>query len=456
MSFLSNPCLKISLCFIFSLFLLVSCKEEKHGIEVEQIGKTDVLKNSSERKKQAKKESSEKTESDRKDASSEESLHDFELEYHPADAGGQEKSESRKANFTVTKKDTELADDSLPSDLTASQLKSDGKSYEWKPQIRFDSSIGARIPAIAISGDDSILVICEETGSSGANGSVLIVYDTHSWKIRRIFEFPGEKTGKICFLPGRSEISIYFEAQKSSGKSDELIFFDIVEGRHLHRVRLNAPLSAIAPWNNGVLAISVLSGKSEIAHYAFDEKGFAEKRVESESGDAALAVFDENCAISFGASLVEFFDSDLKIFKKIPIGVPGFRRPDFAVFAGNRDRIATLGISASAYLFRGREHELISDSAASILAFFEDKLVFGEQMNGKLRFLSPLDLKDCAPPLIIEKAKPPCKGRPIFFASLRARSIYLVVDSFGEIGIYSLLKDRWKRIPTGKANEKAF
>ena len=73
------------------------------------------------------------------------------------------------------------------------------KVLRWSPMERVGLLRGVRLPAAALSPDQSVLALVETTGGEDPpNGSRIVLIDTHTWGILRVIEIP-RLTDRIVF-----------------------------------------------------------------------------------------------------------------------------------------------------------------------------------------------------------------------------------------------------------------
>ena len=87
-----------------------------------------------------------------------------------------------------------------PRSLAAKlQALATGPALRWSPMERVGLLRGVRLPAVALSPDQSVLAIVETTGADEPpNGSRIVLINTHTWKILKLIEIP-RLTDRIVF-----------------------------------------------------------------------------------------------------------------------------------------------------------------------------------------------------------------------------------------------------------------
>ena len=118
----------------------------------------------------------------------------------------------------------------VPDDSLAARLTDDSDTLQiWRPAFGTQGFRGIRLDAFAVSPDDSVLAIAERTGiSTGPNGTRVILMNTHTWDVLRIFT-TDLSLRKLAFIPDTDALAAVAFPQPEIKQTLKLVEFDLTK-----------------------------------------------------------------------------------------------------------------------------------------------------------------------------------------------------------------------------------
>jgi len=361
--------------------------------------------------------------------------------------------EDDASNIAVEKIDAEEKDDSdkeinAPPESLASRLVNKNEKIIWTPKWYFEGVGGVKLPATCTSPDLSVMAIIETTGTDkGPNGSRIVLLNTYNWQILRIFEFQENKLKNICFHPDGKRLVLWSEKQSLIKKPYELIIVGIEKGEIQSTSKeIKTDVCDITAVQGGIMAKS----SEEKTIFCFDPSNIskASKIIKSSNLQGVFAVSPEKDRVVLaGENSIEIFESSgLEQIKQINLKVDF--APDNAVFAGKNDWIAVSSYNKPGFLFKDGLKKQFCDIMGHSLAFnAEEKLlVFEKYLNNEMCVIDVPDLKEISN-FTPSTINPKTQGTAIYAVYLKHLSKYVVLDSYGNLCLYSNLSKskKWKK-----------
>ncbi|HCE45397.1 MAG TPA: hypothetical protein DET40_17800 [Lentisphaeria bacterium] len=361
--------------------------------------------------------------------------------------------EDDASNITVEKIDADEKDESdkeinAPAESLASKLVNKSEKILWNPKWYFEGVGGVKLPSICTSPDLSVMAIIETTGTDkGPNGSRIVLINTYNWQILRIHEFQENKFKNICFLPDGKRLALWSEKQSLLKKPYELIIVGIEKGEIQSTSKdIKTDVSDIIAVQGGIMAKS----SEERTIFCFDPSNISKssKVIKSSNLQGVFAVSPENDRVVLaGENSIEMFDSaGLEQIKQISLNENYV--PDNAVFAGKSDWIAVSSYNKPGFLFKDGSKKQFCDIMGHSLAFnAEEKLlVFEKYLNNEICVVDVPDFNEIAK-FTPSSINPKTKGTAIYAVYLKHLNKYAVVDSYGNLCLYSkyLKSKKWRK-----------
>jgi len=354
--------------------------------------------------------------------------------------------EDNGSNTTVEKIDADEKNDSrkelnAPPESLASILANKNEKILWTPKWYFEGVGGVKLPSICTSSDQSVMSIIETTGTDkGPNGSRIVLLNTYNWQILRIFEFQENKFKNICFHPDEKKLILWSEKQSSIKKPYELVIVGIEKGEIQSTSRdIKTDVCDITAVQGGIMAKSF----DEKTIFCFDPSNIstASKIIKSSNLRGIFAVSPEKDQVVLaGESSIEIFESSgLELITQINLNENFV--PDNAVFAGKNDWIAVSSYNKPGYLFKDGQKKKFCDIMGHSLAFnAEEKLlVFEKYLNNEICMVDVPELSEIAK-FTPSNINPKTQGTAIYAVYLKHLNKYAVMDSYGNLCLYSKFK----------------
>ncbi len=337
-----------------------------------------------------------------------------------------------------------------PPDCLAGKLPSSNEKIVWMPKWSFEGTGGVRLPAFSLSQDKSVLAIIETTGTrEGPNGSRIILINTYNWQIMRIHEFPDNKIARICFINERNRMALWSEKQNALKKPYELIVTGIDKGGIKSSSReIKTEITGIASIGDCVLVKSLADVPENIYSFDSDDISKPAKRLNSLNSGGVFAISPDKARFALaGNKSIEIFESaGFSLIKKIE--VDGIYMPENAVFAGKNDWIAISAYNKPAFFFKDTLKKQFCDISGHTLNFNSgDNVLFLEKyLNNQLSVFEVPDLAEAAG-FIPANVNPKTNGYALFTDYLDHQNKYIVIDSYGNLCLYSKYSKskKWKK-----------
>ena len=361
-----------------------------------------------------------------------------------------QKVEDDRSNIQVRKREeseTKIKDDTTPADSLAGQLGVSDKVVTWKPKWFFEGAGGPRLPVCTLSEDGSVFLIVERTGkSNGPNGSRILLYNTYSWEIIGLREFPEDKISFVKLIPNTLLAAVFSEKQESSNKSAKLSVFNLKSGGEVLKYdSIKDKITDMASWGDKLLLKT--SGKTpEIICLPIDKDRGETLKAASENSGGVFTILDSSTAALAGERAIEIFDAGLKIVSKIQCSYEKGYCPENAAFCGENDKIAVSAYMGKAYFFNNGKVSEICNSSGRILEFNGVGLILEKYVANRvvLMEIPSLQEKFSVNP---SESKPGTRGYPVFFREVKHLGKYLAFDSSGNLYVMKqpMKNKKWKK-----------
>ncbi len=350
--------------------------------------------------------------------------------------------EDDSSNVSVEKVDSAEKDDKeipAPAGTLAAKLASSTEKIMWTPKWYFEGVGGVKLPGICLSPDSSVVAIVETTGTDkGPNGSRIVLMSTYNWQVLKIHDFQENKLTKICFLPDGNEMAAWSEKQNIIKKPYELLLIGTAKGEIKSASKeIRSDASDIAAVKGFVLAKGVED--NDICCFDSADLSKSPKKIKSQNKQGVFAVSADRVAFA-GEKYLEIYDAaGMELLKKTETG--GNFIPDNAIFAGSNDVVAVSAYNKPGILFKEGQKKEFCDMVGHSIAFNkEDKLlIFEKYLNNEICLLDLPDLAEYGK-FTPSGINPKTHGTAIFIAYLKHIEKYAIIDSYGNLSLYSKYK----------------
>lgn len=300
----------------------------------------------------------------------------------------------------------------LKADSVAARIADRRHRYSWRPQWNMKGVPGVNLTGFSASTDGSVLTLAELSSNSHGNQSTLIVfYETSSWKIIRTMWLPGQRVVRFEMIPRTTlAIAVVQRQEALEQKQDSLLLINCEKGKVLDALQL--------PDTHGQSYAMACSDEFVIFKY-FQSPGLTRYRVAAELSAAGTV----NTKQIPAASGIIAFDHDGKtlvwagdrsgwlldpssgLVKEKLLLPPGFE-PVTAAFTDNGLALAAPG--REIWLCRPDGNRELKVNGTGLMTWSPaDHILYVEQMVR--RSLVPIKF----PELKFEKELAPIKSRPV-------------------------------------------
>ncbi len=361
--------------------------------------------------------------------------------------------EDDAANVSVEKMEPgeaeEAAEDiKVPSDCLAAKLVSKTEKIIWTPKWYFEGVGGVKLPTMVLSNDSSVLAIVETTGTDkGPNGSRIVLLNTYNWQVLKIHEFEENNIDKISFLPDGNRMVFWSLKQISIKKPYELIMIGVEKGDILSISKeIKADVSDIIATEKNVFA--KISDENII--YCFDSSNIskAPRKIKSLNQKGVFALSpDKGRIVLAGEKYLEIFECEgMEMLSKFSFDEE--YAPENVLFAGKNEYIAVSAYNKPGFFFKDGQKKQFCDISGRSLAYNKDEktLIYEKYLNNEICFAEVPDLSEKGH-FTPSKINPRTQGTAIFLAYFKDNSRYTVIDSYGNLSVFTkyLKSNKWKK-----------
>ena len=328
----------------------------------------------------------------------------------------------------------------VPPRSLAAKLRDPGRKtvLRWAPRERVGVLRGVRIPAAALSPDQSVLALVETTGGDDPpNGSRIVLINTHTWEILKVIEIP-RLTERLVFARKEPALFVLSKAQA-----------ELKQEGGLAKIRLDpddAAETSFIPVGRHVFS-DLLCDREDRVYLADAEKprvlifrqdSARPRTAEVSAPGCALALSPDGrrWAAAGTAGKIEIFktgDGRPLSSESIPEGYP-VRQLLFLDNAGNFLCAPDPLTNRAAFAVRvGRIREFEGASAGALAVSTDGSTVLHrKQAYGEIEFLDPRTFRKLAS-VIPERVSPRTRGVPREVYQLEAGELTAVLDDSGDL-----------------------
>ncbi len=354
-----------------------------------------------------------------------------------------EEVENDSSNITVEKigqdeKENNDKEVSAPSDSLAAKLASKNEKILWTPKWHFEGVGGIRLPGICISPDSSVFAIIETTGTAkGPNGSRIVLVNAYNWQVLKIHELQENKITQICFLPDGKGMALWSEKQSMIKKPYELIIVSTEKGDIQSASRdIKSDITDLAAVQGYVIAKTFK--ENDICCFDSSDISKSPKKIKSENLNGVFAISPDKGRFALaGEKFLEIYESaGLELLKKIKFDENFI--PDNAIFAGRNDLLVVSGYNKPGFIFKDDQKKTFCENTGRSIAFNSEEklLVFEKYLNNEICLIEVPDLNEYGK-FVPAGINPKTQGAAIFMTYLKHLGKYAVIDSYGNLCLYS-------------------
>jgi WD40 repeat protein len=300
-----------------------------------------------------------------------------------------------------------------------------------------------------MSPDGSVFAVVETKGEpDGPNGSRILLFNTHSWEILRLIDFPDRKISMISFLPPNGDL-LLCHADKQIPLKQPAEFL-LVDGR-----TGTVTASGSAPSGSGTIFRPAPDGRSFLAgathsdaltvYQIRDGLLSVERQEQAADGISAMALSPSGKTLTTGSGNAIQWHSlpDLSNFKKVSTG-------------SQSSWTSILPLSDSdilAFSDSGEVYRCTAESAHPVLDHFtpifcadagEGKIALVKSIQSEIQIFQTPDLR-MVETILPKKLRPSTRREISFLAYIGHSRQFLALDAEGTLYILYRSGKRWQK-----------
>jgi len=317
--------------------------------------------------------------------------------------------------------------------------------YSWRPKWHYENGGGVLIPSIALSADKSILALIESIpGNKGRIDSLLLLINTYNWKIKRIYHFKNTFFNKLVFADLGKSILIN-ESSLNNTEKGRIQLINSLNGKiENQKFEYNGTLDSFAYSTNTKKIFLKLKNNQDV--FILNFPGFKTINTCDSGMNNAFLIPGFNNILMIGKEKIKIYNANMKLLNNEYLN-PLHQIPDsFSFINNNISEFAFGAYMKKSALFVSGKHRILTEHSGKVLCDRSNIhiLAFSDLYKNQIKFLNTNDFRE-EKSIIPAKIKPKTLAGAIFMEYLDHSGKYVILDSHGNLILYSKARKKSKK-----------